>query len=158
MCFCEGDLNQARPLNYSRYNRWIVSVQGADINKNIFLHLWCLLMSSLLPPLQLLVNSEDAGASLVVLMDQETPEVFFVELLKPHSHTQVHTQHTLVHSWSELHYLIFLHMVFAAIYWWIYLHQHKHARANSEYGSSWITGCCSFRILGSGQQDSSGNP
>lgn len=72
----------------------ILSVHDADIelkNKRKFSQWWCHLVSSQLPSLQLLVNSEDAGASLVVLPDQETTEVLFVELLKPHTHIGTHT-------------------------------------------------------------------
>lgn len=57
---------------------------------------WCLLVSPLLPSLQLLVNSQDAGVSLVILTDQKATKVLPVELLK--SYTHAHTVHTVQYS------------------------------------------------------------
>lgn len=76
-------------------------VKSREININIYIYIyffflsqwWCLLSPPLLPSLQLLVNSEDAGASLAVLADQETSKVLFVELLKPHTGTGTRTGH-----------------------------------------------------------------
>lgn len=49
-----------------------------------------LLVSPLLPPLQLLVDPEDAGVSLVVLADQEPTKVLPVKLLKSYTRTRKH--------------------------------------------------------------------
>lgn len=54
---------------------------------------WRLLVSPLLPSFQLLVHSQDAGTSLVVLTDQETTEVLPVELLKPPINTNRHIKY-----------------------------------------------------------------
>ena len=44
--------------------------------------------------LQLLVDPEDAGASLPLLADQEATEVLPVELLKPHTGSGTHERRT----------------------------------------------------------------
>lgn len=109
-----GDYGIALRFKCSTVKRWRSFRYCHKIKQNS-LSRWSLLVSSLLLSLQLLVDSEDAGGSLVVLTDQETSKVLLIELLKPFTHTQ-HKAATVKTHWNSLQYK-FLHLLFAAIYW-----------------------------------------